>query len=391
VFASRTNWQRQPNQLSQLIEEKRQSLSPILDLTRSNPTECGFRYPEERILSALSHPAALQYHPDPRGALPARETIAKYYHDHGQPVDASRIVLTASTSEGYAFVFRLLCESGDDVLVPVPSYPLFEYLAQLSDVTLRPYQLRYDGEWHVDLRSVEGALTSSTKAIIIINPHNPTGMFLKKPELASLSALAATRNCALIVDEVFADYGFAGAMPKIARTAAHENALTFTLNGISKLAGLPQLKLGWIAVSGPRALREEALARLEILADTYLSVNTPAQVALPELLASGEIVREAIKTRTINNYHFVRESIRDTSVCTALQSEGGWYGILQVPRTRSGDEWAIALLKNTGVYVHPGYFFEFQEDNVLVLSLLTPADDFREGVRRLVSYVEGSG
>ena len=286
-------------------------------------------------------------------------------------------------------VFRLLFEPGDDVLVPVPSYPLFEFLARLNDVVIRPYYLKYDGEWHVDIASVGQALTSRTKGIIVVSPHNPTGMFLKKSELTALSAIAGKNGLALIVDEVFSDYSFDGDNARVVSAAGSSDVLTFTFNGISKLAGLPQMKLGWILVSGPADQRDEAMGRLEIIADTYLSVNTPVQTALRQLLEYGTRVRDEIKRRTSGNMTTARWLVGGGSMCTLLRSEGGWYAILQVPRTRTGEEWSLGLLRDEHVYVHPGYFFDFESDNVLVVSLLPGPQQFEEGLRRIIRYVSG--
>jgi hypothetical protein len=304
-------------------------------------------------------------------------------------VDASTsdIILTAGTSEAYSMVFRLLCEPGDEVLIPVPSYPLFEFLTQLNDVAIRPYVIRYDGDWHIDMNSVRQSISSRTKAIVLVSPHNPTGMFLKKSELAALSGIAAQAGLALNVDEVFADYGFGDDVSRVSYTVDNAEALTFTLNGISKLAGLPQMKLGWMVVSGPTQQKGEALSRLEIIADTYLSVNTPVQVALPQLFQHGEEVRRSIRGRIMKNRTMLQQSLGSDSMCTLLNCEGGWYGILRVPRTNSDEQWAIHLLQDANVFVHPGYFYEFENDTVLVISLLTLPSTFRDGVSKLLDYV----
>jgi aspartate/methionine/tyrosine aminotransferase len=319
--------------------------------------------------------------------LSAREAISSHYQSKSLNVDPESIILTAGTSEAYSMIFRVLCEPGDEALVPVPSYPLFEFLAQLNDVVIKPYHLRYDGEWHIDMATVVQSLTDRTKAIIVVNPHNPTGMFLKKSELALLSAISEQHKLSLIVDEVFADYAFSDGNTRVVSTANSSNILTFTLNGISKLAGLPQMKLGWIVVSGPAERKNEALARLEIIADTYLSVNTPVQVALPMLLECGTTIRDSIRRRTAENLKAIRQLVSGDSKCTLLQSEGGWYAILQVPRTRTDEEWAIGLLQDEGVYTHPGYFFDFENDNMLVLSLLPDVHVFEDGARRITDYV----
>lgn len=387
MFSSRTNWQRQRNQLAALVDNIRNRGDRFIDLTISNPTEAGIDYPAREIIRALSDDRILRYEPHPKGSITAREAVASYYARKNVALHPDHIILTASTSEAYAMVFKLLCDAGDEVLVPVPTYPLFEFLAQLNDVVATPYRLRYDGEWHIDVDLVRRSLSRRTRAIIIINPHNPTGMFLKKAELEALSAIASSNGLALIVDEVFADYRFGNDPARVVSTADTTDVLSFTLNGISKLAGLPQMKLGWIAVSGPPEQEREALERLEIIADTYLSVNTPVQVALPVLFQHGENTRTSIARRVSGNMATLRRLVSPQSQCTVLNSEGGWYGIVRVPRTRTDEEWAIGLLKDVSVYVHPGYFFEFEDDNVLVLCLLAPPDQCEEGVKRIVGYV----
>ncbi|MBI4535900.1 MAG: pyridoxal phosphate-dependent aminotransferase [Ignavibacteriae bacterium] len=374
--------------MSRLLEQRRRGCKPILDLTISNPTECDISYPGEEILSALANRRALRYTPDPRGIVSARQAIAGYYAGKGINVDPSQLVLTASTSEGCSFVFKLLCNPGDSVLVPVPSYPLFEFLAQTNDVITVPYTLHYDGEWHIDMDSMKKGITQESKAIVIVNPHNPTGMFLKRGRLKEICQLAEERGLAVIVDEVFADYPLAEDSERLISSSSESRVLTFTLNGISKLAGLPQLKLGWIVVSGESLACEEALARLELIADTFLSVNTPVQLALPELLRCGAKVRSQIQSRVRANLDSLRNFVTPGSACSVLKCEGGWYAVLRVPRTRTDEEWAMQLLDSTGVFVHPGYFFDFPEEGYLVLSLLTAPETFALGVQELIRFIQ---
>ncbi|MBI5472979.1 MAG: pyridoxal phosphate-dependent aminotransferase [Ignavibacteriae bacterium] len=385
MFSARTNWHLQPNNLAQLLAEKKNGGNPILDLTISNPLQAAFAYPVEAIRNVLSKPASISYSPDPIGLLSAREAVAQYYLAKHIVVDPLQIVLTASTSEAYTFLFKLLCNAGDSVLVPAPSYPLFEHLAQLDHVETKAYQLRYDGEWHIDFSSIRNALTSSTKAIIVVSPHNPTGMFLKAEELAMLNSIANNAGIALIIDEVFADYGFDDDARRAESTAANNSSLTFTLNGISKSCGLPQLKLGWIVASGEGA--SEALQRLEMIADTYLSVNTPVQVALAELLELSATVRAQIQSRTRQHYHFLKQQIDTDSPLSILNAEGGWSAVVRIPNTKSEEEWAIELLRESGVYVHPGYFFEFSTNGYLIVSLLTAPEIFRRGVGEIVKLI----
>lgn len=387
MFSSRTNWHRQPTKLSQLLDERRKNGKPIYDLTISNPTEVGIEYPETQILAALTGAESLRYSPDPKGLLSARRAVVEYYAQKNISVSPDDIILTTSTSEAYLFLFKLLCNVGDEVLAPVPSYPLFEYLAQLNDVTTMPYYLRYDGEWHLDAESVRTAVTSLTKAVIVVHPHNPTGMFVKRNELVTLNDVCRSNNLALIVDEVFSEYSFGEDEKRADSTTSNSAVLTFTLNGISKLCGLPQLKLGWIVVSGNDNPRNEALHRLEIIADTFLSVHTPVQVALSDLLNHGRNIRRQIGNRVRSNYALVRQ-LQVESPLTALSVEGGWYALLKVPKTRTEEEWCLELLANAGVYVFPGYFFEFAEGNLLVVSLLTNEEVFRKGLGEIVRIVK---
>ena len=387
VFSRRTDWDRQPNRLAELIAARRGTGQPVFDLTISNPTESGIDYPEREILSALSNPQALRYQPDPRGFLPAREVICQYYREKELRVDPSNIFLTAGTSESYSLIFKLLCNAGESVLVPRPSYPLFDYLAQVNDVNLRHYHLRYqDSEWRLD---IDRGSAEKAKAIVIVNPHNPTGAFLKRQEHQEIVGMAEENGQALIVDEVFLDYPFAENDRRFGSTAADAEALTFTLNGLSKLAGLPQMKLGWIMVSGPPPLVNEAMERLEILCDTFLSVNVPAQVALPSLMKAGARVRAGILQRVKSKYETLRK-VTINSPCSVLTVEGGWYAVLRAPQTKSDEEWAIRLLEQSGVYLFPGYFFDFTEHEYLVVSLLAGEQPFASSVQSLVAIIEQS-
>lgn len=379
MLSSRLNWHLQSNRLSLLLEEKRRAGSTILDLTESNPTRAGLSYPAG-LLQALSDERARMYEPTPRGLESARTAVAGYYRDRGLEIPIDRIVLTASTSEAYSYLFKLLANPADEILSPRPSYPLFEFLAGLSSVTIRQYPLRYDGVWHIDFASLERAITPRTRAIVCVNPNNPTGSFLKGGELEHLEEIAARNDLALISDEVFCDYPFEPAQDRIVSLAGERRVLTFSMSGLSKVAGLPQLKLGWIVVSGPR--HEEALNALDLIADTYLSVSTPVQVALPELMKSSVKIRESIAARTRDNLAHLRTALSG-SAASVLDVEGGWYAILRVPNTWSEEEWTLRLLRERDVLVQPGYFFDFETEAFLVVSLLTPSDIFQEGLRRL--------
>jgi alanine-synthesizing transaminase len=388
MFSARTGWTRAPNRLSTVVEARRRSGAPLLDLTETNPTRAGLSAPAD-ILAALADPAALAYAPEPLGRRDAREAIAADGRRRGAEIDPDRLVLTASTSEAYAFAFKLLCDPGDTVLVPRPSYPLFEYLAGLESVQVRPYPLLYDGTWHVDLAELAEALTDRTRAIVVVSPNNPTGSFVKEAEADALRALAARHGAALVSDEVFADFPLREDPGRALTLFTDGPALTLCLGGLSKSCGLPQLKLAWMALSGPAAAREEARARLEVVADTYLSVSTPVQQAAPSVLARAAELQAPIRDRIGANLGVLRSAARDTPA-TLLDVEGGWSAVLHVPATRSEDEWVIGLAEEDGVLVHPGYFFDFPREAYLVLSLLPPAHAFAEGVARIVERVRRS-
>ena len=382
MFSHRTNWHRQQNRLAELLESRCKSGKPFYDLTNSNPTDCGIIYPEKEILEALAQLSALQHQPDPRGLCSAREAIVQYYRAKNIIIDTGNIFLTASTSESYSMIFKLLCNAGESVLIPSPSYPLFEYLAQVNDVNLQQYYLVYEHGWSIDVDSVVSAVTTATKAMVIVNPHNPTGAFLKKAEYRLLIEFAKQHHLALIVDEVFIDYAFEEEQERLGSTAGVSDVLTFTLNGISKLCGLPQMKLGWITVSGEQSVVSEAADRLEILCDTFLSVNTSVQVALPELLKVTPPVRSAILQQVKSNYNFLKDSLFN-SQCSVLCTEGGWWTILKVPHTKSDEAWTLELLDQSGVYLFPGYFFEFLEECYLVVSLLAERESFQSAVKNI--------
>jgi len=356
-----------------------------MDLTESNPTRAGFSYPEDVILSAFQDPRALVYEPTPAGMRAARQTVADYYSARGLIVDPSRIFLTASTSESYGWLFKLLADAGDEVLVPRPSYPLFEFLAQMELVRVIQYPLVYHDGWSIDLGAVVQAISERTRAIVLVNPNNPTGSFVKRRELEQLIGLCTERGLALISDEVFADYRFGPDPERVPSLTGIDESLTCCLSGLSKVAGLPQMKLGWIVIDGPPAVRSEALERLELIADTYLSVGTPVQHALPSLLEASESIRQQISSRVNENLAILRDRIDNPSGARVLQVEGGWYATVRVPRTKSEEQWCLDLLQQDHVLVQPGFFYDFETEAYLVLSLLTRADTFREGVRHLIA------
>jgi len=383
VLSSRLNWHAPENHLSQLLAAKRKAGESILDLTESNPTRAGLFYPAQ-ILEPLSDPRALLYQPEPRGSLQARSAVAAYYKHLGVEIPEDRILLTASTSEAYSYLFKLLANPGDEILSPCPSYPLFEFLAALSSVTMLQYPLRYDGVWHIDFAALEQSIGPRTRAIVCVNPNNPTGSYLKTAELSQLEEIAVRHSLALISDEVFCDYAFEPAPDRVMTLVGHRRALTFSMSGLSKIAGLPQLKLGWIVASGPG--REQALEGLELIADTFLSVSTPVQLALPHFFAAGTQIREAIAARTEANLQTLRDTLH-ASQATVLNIEGGWYAIVRVPNTITEEEWTLRLLREQNVVVQPGYFFDFETEAFLVISLLTPPGIFVEGLRRLRTFL----
>jgi len=381
MFSARSKLDAEPNPLTRAVLDRRRRGEPILDLTVSNPTVAGLPYKSERLLSALAHPDSLTYAPEPFGLASAREAVARTYARAGLEVGAERIVLSASTSEAYGFAFKLLADAGGELLVPAPSYPLLEHLARLEQITTRPYALFYDHGWHVDLDSVRRGLSLRSRAIVVVSPNNPTGSFLKKPELEALLALGLPVVC----DEVFAAYPFGDDPDRVGSVLEAEEGLVIALDGLSKRIGLPQAKLGWMALGGDAALVSEALARLELIADTYLSVGTAVQLGLPELLSAGAGTRAEIQRRVRRNHGRLSELLAD-AVVSALESEGGWYAVLRLPRVKSEDEWALGLLEQ-GVLVQPGYFYDFADEAFAVVSLLTPEPSFDAGIERLRNYV----
>jgi alanine-synthesizing transaminase len=415
MFSRRTEWRLEPNRFTLAHREMLRAGREILDLTISNPTQAGIEYDEAAILHALRNPKSLDYDPQPKGLLSARQAVARYYGSSPHPlksakggaptheIDPESLILTTSTSEGYSYVFRLLCNPGEEVLVPKPSYPLFDFLADLQDVKLTGYPLIYDHGWQIDWPSLERAVSERTRAVVVVHPNNPTGSYVSAEERARLNELCAKNGLALIVDEVFLDYAHSVSHPlksskepalslskgvaDVESFVTNHEVLTFTLSGLSKISALPQMKLAWIAVSGPASKVSAAVQRLEVIADTYLSLSTPVQLAAGTLLEQRNKVQPQLMQRVCANLAELDRQLAGQKVCTRLEVEGGWYAVLRVPATRSDEELAIEVLKETSVLVHPGHFYDFPRDGYLVLSLIAREEDFHEGISRVLEVL----
>ena len=372
------------NAVTRLVGELRAEGGSIVDLTESNPTRCGIPYPAG-ILDSLSDPRALQYDPQPFGLSAARAAVAVDQQRRRVSVDPAHVLLTSSTSEAYGWLFKLLCDPGDAVLVPQPSYPLFEHLTALEGITAHPYALEYHGGWTIDMASIHRA-PATVRALLVVSPNNPTGSFVRAPELSELSAVCASRGWTLIADEVFADYPLETASP-VTDIAVRSQVLAFTLGGLSKTVGLPQLKLGWCIAGGPPAERDAALRALELIADSYLSVATPVQVAAADLLREGAAIRTAIHGRIGKNLKTLRSVAAGYPACEALTVEGGWSAVIRVPSTRSEEDLVLDLLLRERILVHPGYFFDFARETYLVVSLLPEVEIFADASARLLQFV----
>jgi alanine-synthesizing transaminase len=382
-WSARTQWDLTETPWAQQLVRLHAAGAKLYDLTASNPTRCGFTYDASSILGPLTDPGAMHYEPDPRGLRPAREAVCGYYRDHGAAVDPEQIFLTTGTSEAYSFLFRLLCDPGDEVLIGQPGYPLFDFLARLDDVGLVPYEFFYDHGWHLDLEALRRRVTPHTRAIMVVNPNNPTGHFTPRGERAAIEALCREQALALIVDEVFLDYGLDHGGESFA-TGSH-TVPTFVLSGLSKVAALPQMKAAWIACFA----EGEAKQRLEVISDTFLSLSAPIQCALPAWLSQRAILQGQIRQRLKGNLASLDAILRRQKLVTRLAVEAGWYAVLRVPGLQSEEEMALALLLERGVVVHPGGFFGFSGQGWLVLSLLAPLEEFREGVEAICKQFDG--
>ena len=378
-FSSRTGWDLRESSFAESIRRAKSEGRDLVDLTVSNPTVCGFAYDRDAVLAPVSDPRALTSDPDPRGMLSARESVAGYYADHGSPVSPGALILTTSTSEAYGYLFRLLCDAGDEILVAQPSYPLFDFLADLEDVRLRPYPLFYDYGWWIDFAELERRIGPRTRAIVLVHPNNPTGHGTAREERTRLEEICSRHGLALVVDEVFLDYPLES-QPLESFACGPHPVLTFVLSGMSKIAGLPQMKVGWIAAFGPDAGREAALARLEIIADTFLSMNAPAQLALPMWLQSRFPLQKQIVERASVNLNGIRRSGFDV-----LQTDAGWSAVVRLPKIGITPE---GLLRDDAVVLHPGSFYGMPEAERVVVSLITPSAVFSEGIRRIAAAAQ---
>jgi alanine-synthesizing transaminase len=394
-FARRTSWDLTPNRYTEALDAHRRAARELLDLTASNPTTVGLQYRDDVLLRALADREALRYEPQPKGLLAAREAVAAYYAERGSQTSPDDLLLTTSTSEAYSFVFRLLCDPGDALLVPTPSYPLFDFLADIQDVKLFPYELVYDHGWQIEVMSLFAAVDRAraagarSRAVLAVHPNNPTGSYVQPRELQLLNDVCAENDMAIIADEVFLDYSLSAETPLT--FAANQEALTFTLSGLSKISALPQMKVAWIAVSGPPALKNGALARLELIADTYLSMSAPVQLAAPTMLEERHNIQPQLMQRVRENLLELDAQLAAQKLCHRLEVEGGWYAVLRVPATSPDEELAIALMHKKDVLVQPGHFYDFADDGHLIVSLITQTDTFREGLARVLEYVATIG
>lgn len=382
MFSDKINFNTEENTLSKILQDKKISGIEITDLTESNPTKAGFIYNTNEILNSISIPDSMQYNPDPKGIISARLAVTKYYADTGLSVQEDNIFITSSTSEAYSYIFKLITNPYDEILFPSPGYPLFPFIAELESVSIKYYKLNYfiDNGFRIDFKSLESKITDKTKAIVLVNPNNPTGNYLNETDKAELINICKAKDLALISDEVFLDYCISADRKKTKTTAFINEVPTFTLSGISKICGLPQLKLSWIIISGDKDFICKAKTGLEIISDTYLSAGTPVQLGLDVILANRKQFIEQVLARTRINYKFLTDSFKENEFNEVLLTEGGWYSVIKVPDIIDEEKFVCGLLQNDNVYIHPGYFFDAETGNYLVVSLLTKPDVFKKGI-----------
>jgi len=386
TFAQRTNWPLEKNQLTVTLEKLQNKRVPIIDLTESNPTRCDFDYNNEEILNPFNEKTNLIYEPSPQGKSSTRDVIAQYYKTKNQEVPGNRIFLTSSTSEAYSYLFRLLVDVKAQVLFPRPSYPLFQFLGDLNDIQLNYYSLTYDGQWQIDWPDFKNTIGQKTKAIVLVNPNNPTGNFLKKDDISKLNEICQQKNIVLICDEVFWDFAF-DQTKEYESLVNNEQVLTFTLGGLSKTLGLPQMKLSWIIINGPEKLVHDSIKRLEIISDTYLSVNTPTQNALARWISKKDEIQKEILTRIKQNLTFLHSQVHASSHCQFYNVEGGWYVVIKIPSMLSEEEWVLKFLEDDHVYVHPGYYFDFEQEAFIIICLLPPPQMLQQGIERIINRI----
>jgi hypothetical protein len=388
MFSSRLPAHADANAISRAVDAVKATGATLVDLTESNPTTVGFSYPHD-LLSALADDRALRYEPHPLGLPAAREAVSADYARRGVTVDPACLVLSASTSEAYSWLFKVLCNAGDAVLVPQPSYPLFEHLTRLDAVDAIPYRLDYHGRWEIDIESVAAA-PPKTRVLLIVSPNNPTGSYVSAREVEQLTALCRERGWAIVADEVFAEYTLDAQSPAT-EIVQHADVLTFTLGGASKSLGLPQIKLAWTIVGGPDHLRAKALPALELVADTFLSVGTPVQVAAPDLFRRSMPIRRAIHDRIARNLMRARLSAARYPSCDVLSTEGGWSTVVRVPATHGEEALTLELVRQQSILVHPGFFFDFPHEAFLIVSLLPHEEIFAEAFDRVLRFVSSWG
>lgn len=384
TFAKRTDWSLATNPLISVLDRLKTEKTPFIDLTESNPTHCGLQYPKDLILNAYLSEDNLKYDPSPQGSVKAREAISEDYRLKKYQVSPDQIFLTASTSEAYSFLFRLLVNPHECVLFPKPSYPLFQYFVDLNDIEVKYYPLRYENKrWRIDFDAIKEALDNQVKAIVLVNPNNPTGSFIHHDELDVLNKICREHGIAIIADEVFADFVFEERFLSNSLVQNTES-LTFVMGGLSKSLALPQMKLSWVVVGGPKKETQEALDRLEVIADTYLSVNTPVQNALPDWLKAKNTIQSQLKTRLKANWDFLNQKAYELLDAEILMLEGGWYAILKLPKGVDEEEWSLKLLKEKHILVHPGYFFDFENEGYIIISLLTQTSLFEKAIEEII-------
>ena len=388
MFSRRVPHDLARNRLTEAVADLRARGRDILDLTATNPTRAGFTYPPDLLLP-LADARSLEYRPEPLGTPQSRAAVAAEYARRQLLVSPDRVVVTASTSEAYSILFKLLADAGEEILIPRPSYPLFDHLASLDLVVPRAYDLEYHGMWTIDFASLERAISSRTRAVLLVSPNNPTGSFVSARDLDRLADICGARDIAMVADEVFADYELEpSAALSAGRPVDVQSALTFALGGLSKSIGLPQVKLGWIVVGGPSSVAAAALERLELICDTYLSVSTPVQVAAAALLARGGTVRADILRRVTGNYAWLKAAVAASPACRVLPADAGWSAVLHVPTLESEEDLVLRLLADGGVLTHPGYFFDFARESYLVVSLLPEPATFENGIERILRHFD---